>query len=254
MGEVTHIRPGIGGGLTPPIPLNASHDLNGFCCGKEPLDDWLRQRALNAEGRSARTYVVCQGQAVVGYYALATGAEKRENVPKKMQRNMPEAVPLITLARLAVDVKNQGQRLGESLLRDALLRCLEIAQVRGTRAVLVHAIDADALAFYLKYDFMQFPMGTQTLFLPIETINQVFAAGASPRLSLILAAKFPQHELTRTRLTGNRTLLLQVPQAGARPLGHGLEQPHVGPVSKPRSAITLWAMSAAVSEFSASAG
>jgi hypothetical protein len=180
MGEVTQIRPGIGSSYTPPIPLSGNHDVNGFCCGKDPLDDWLRQRALNAEGRSARTYVVCQGQAVVGYYSLATGAEKRENVPGKLRRNMPETVPIITLARLAVDQKAQGQRLGESLLRDAMLRSLEISAAIGVRSILVHAIDRDALAFYLKYDFMQFPMGTQTLFLPIETIQRVFVPTEPP--------------------------------------------------------------------------
>ena len=163
--------PAPAGPLAPPCAINVAHDLSRFHCGKHPLDDWLRHHALASEGRSARTYVVCVGQSVVGYYCLATGNERRANVPRKIRHGVPDPTPLMIIGRLAVDTGCQGQRLGESLLRDALKRILAASAIVGARAALVHAIDDGAKAFYLKYGFIQFPHGSQTLFLPLETIQ-----------------------------------------------------------------------------------
>ena len=170
MGEVTPITSALGGGFSPPSALTDQHDLSEFHCGNEALDDWLRFRAFKSEGRSARTYVVAMGRQVVGYYCIATGAEKRENVPPKLARNTPESVPLIILGRLAVDANHQGAGIGVGLLKDALKRGLQISESIGTRAVLVHAIDPNAMAFYLKFGFIEFPQNSKSLFLPIETI------------------------------------------------------------------------------------
>jgi len=170
MGEVTDIATALGGRLSPPSAITSNHDLSQFRSGNEPLDDWLRFRALKNEGRSSRTYVVAQARQIVGYYCLSTGAEKRESVPSKLARNTPDPVPLVTLGRLAVDVNHQGQGVGAGLLKDALQRSLQISQSIGSRAVIVHAIDQNAMAFYLKYGFMEFPYGTQTMFMPMETI------------------------------------------------------------------------------------
>lgn len=168
MGEVTDAR---GGELSPPSAITSAHDLTQFRCGNEPLDDWLRFRALKSEGRSSRTYIVAQGSAVVGYYCLSTGAEKRASVPSKIARNTPDPVPLILLGRLAVDLNHQGMGIGAGLLKDALQRVAQISKAVGSRALIVHAIDQNAMAFYVKYGFIEFPQGSQTLFLPIDTIT-----------------------------------------------------------------------------------
>ena len=154
----------------PPGAITTTHDLSQFHSGNEPLDDWLRFRALKSEGRSARTYVVSQERRVVGYYCISTGAEKRDNVPSKLARNMPESVPLVTLGRLAVDLGCQRKGIGAGMLKDALQRAVQISQIAGSRAIIVHAIDQTAASFYLKYGFIGFPGGSRTMFLPMETI------------------------------------------------------------------------------------
>lgn len=170
MGNVTEIAEWLGGELSPPSPLMPSHELKQFCCGKAPLDDWLRQRALKAEGKTARTYVVCRSNTVVGYYALVTGAEQRDKLPKKLHRNAPAHIPLMVLARLAVDKRVTRAGIGSGMLKDAFRRVLQVSSIAGVRALLVHAKDDEAMGFYSRYGFLEFPLGTQTLYLPIETI------------------------------------------------------------------------------------
>jgi GNAT superfamily N-acetyltransferase len=170
MGEVTEIAQWLGCELTPPGPIKLTHDVKHFCCGKPPLDDWLRQRAIKAEGKTARTYVVCRSNSVVGYYALVTGAVKRDKLPKKLTRNTPDHIPILTLARLAVDSRTKKTGIGSGLLKDALSRVIQVSSIVGVRALLVHAKDDEAMAFYERFGFAEFPIGTQTLFLPIETI------------------------------------------------------------------------------------
>jgi len=156
--------------IGPPSPISADHDTSGFNCGKSALDDWLKLRALKSEGRSARTYMVCAGLEVVGYYCLATGSVRVDELPKKLGGDMPAAVPVIILGRLAVHSGYQGRRIGRYLLKDALLRALQLSRQIGCRAVLVHAIDEDAAAFYAGFGFIAFPPGGRTFFLPIKSI------------------------------------------------------------------------------------
>lgn len=156
-----------------PVAISSQHDTSKFCSGQPPLDDWLRTRALKAEGQTARTYVVCNGNDVVGYYTLANGSVRRDQAPKKLQRNAPEQLPVIILARLAVDLTCHGQGIGGGLLQEALNRALTVSLSVGVQAVLVHAIDDAARAFYQKYNFIEFPSGTNTLFLPISAIAKV---------------------------------------------------------------------------------
>lgn len=170
MGEVTELAQWLGDELKPPSQLKATHDLKSFSCGKTPLDDWLRQRAIKAEGKTARTYVVCKSNIVVGYYALVTGAVSRDQLPKKITRNTPEQIPILSLARLAVDARAKGAGIGRGLLKDALGRVIQVSSIVGVLALLVHAKDEEAMGFYTHYGFAEFPIGTQTLFLPIETI------------------------------------------------------------------------------------
>lgn len=157
--------------LRPPVPIEEDHDYSTFSSGKTILDEWLTSKAYRSEGRSARTFVVCDGRKVVGYYSLATGEIVRGRLPTaKMRQNLPDPVPVIILARLAVDLRRQRQGIGAGLLKDAIERALALHREVGFRGLLVHALDDEAVAFYAKYDFV--PCATidqRTLILPIET-------------------------------------------------------------------------------------
>ncbi len=154
-----------------PEPLNLSHDTSIFDCGNPSLDDWLKTRALKSEGRSARCYVVVsQNQVVAGYYCVSAGAVAHEGAPRKLRQNMPDPIPVVIVGRLAVDRRHQAQGLGRALLKDALLRITKASSLVGARAVLVHAIDENAVPFYASYGFQPFPSSNLTLFLPIDQI------------------------------------------------------------------------------------
>src|SRR5271165_2326904 len=108
--------------LSAPEKLRPDHDLSEFECGEPALDDWLRRRALqNERSGASRTYVVCAGPRVVGYYALAVGAVAHAGAPGRIRRNMPDPVPVMIIGRLAVDQEFHGHGLGRGLLRDAVL-------------------------------------------------------------------------------------------------------------------------------------
>lgn len=157
------------GTLSIPVPILTSHGLGEFCSGEEILDHWLKRRALKNEAAGAsRTYVVCDGLQVIGYYALATGSAMLDVAPGKIKRNMPDPIPLIILGRLATDVRYQGQGLGRGLLKDALLRSLQVAQQVGVRALLVHALSEQAKQFYLHHGFVESPLDEMKLFLPLQ--------------------------------------------------------------------------------------
>ncbi len=156
--------------------LKSSHERGEFSCGKPPLDDFLRLRVSQYERRRlGRTYVaVFPGETkVAGYYTLASGAIPFTNLPPDAAKRLPKhPVPVILLARLAVDQKVRGQGLGKALLRDALRRCLELSEQLGLFAVEVLAIDADAREFYSKYGFVPLADNDLHLFLPIKTIEE----------------------------------------------------------------------------------
>ena len=160
------------GSYSRPVSIDASHDTSGFSCGNDALDDWLKATALKAEGRSARTYVVCEARIVVAYYCLATGSVARSAAPGNIRRNAPDPVPVMIIGRLAVAERCKGQGIGGGMLRDALRRALQASEIVGCRAVLVHAIDQAAVAFYARYGFVAFPGGSRTLFLPMETLRR----------------------------------------------------------------------------------
>lgn len=161
--------------LTEPVPITDQHDLSQFACGKPALDDWLRQRALKNEGLASRCFVVCDGQQVVGYYALSAGSVGTTDVPGALRRNMPKSIPVMVLGRLAVDHRRHGQGIGPGLLKDALRRALSVAENVGARAILVHAIDQEVVSFYTQYGFKAFPEGELTFFLPIEEVAAALA-------------------------------------------------------------------------------
>lgn len=159
-----------------PQRLTAGHDVSDFANGRHAvLDDWLRERALASEGLSARTYVVCDAATpgrVVGYYTITTAMEQRAALPTaKLRRDMPDQVPLLLIGRLAIASDFQGIGLGADLLSDALRRCVAAAEIAGARAVVVHAIDDAAAAFYLRHGFQRSPLGELTLVMPIEAVR-----------------------------------------------------------------------------------
>jgi GNAT superfamily N-acetyltransferase len=155
--------------ISPPEKLSSIHDLSQFHCGEPALDDWLRKRARqNEESGASRTYVACVGERVVGYYALAVGAVAHVVAPGRVRRNMPEPVPVMVLGRLAVDETMQGGGVGPALLRDAVLRTLQAAEIAGIRAILVHAISERAKRFYEKWGFVTSPVEPMTLMVTVE--------------------------------------------------------------------------------------
>jgi len=162
-----------GSRLRAPEPIQEGYDHSTFNSGRPILDDWLRKRAPQSEGLSARTFVVCDGQTVVGYYCIATGGIIRADAAKKAQRNMPDPIPVIILGRLAVDERYQGQGIGGGLLKDAIRRVINVSREVGVRAILVHALDDEAREFYLKYGFLPCPVDPRTLILPLETAEAV---------------------------------------------------------------------------------
>jgi GNAT superfamily N-acetyltransferase len=151
-----------------PEKLSSEHDLSQFHCGELTLDDWLRRRALqNEDSGASRTYVACVEKRVVGYYALAVGAVAHAEAPGRVRRNMPGPVPVMIIGRLAVDKTAQGQALGLALLRDALLRTVQAAEIAGIRAILVHAISERAKHFYEKSGFIASPFEPMTLMITV---------------------------------------------------------------------------------------
>ena len=161
------------GGLSEPSPLTRAHDLSRFKSGKPALDDWLRNYAFESEGRTARTYVVCeQERIVVGYYCISTGSVERRDLPPKMKRAraLPNQVPVAIIGRLARDETYIGKGLGKDLLQDAFRRILAASKIIGVRAVLVHALDDDAVRFWKDHEFIECPIGSRTFYLSIETI------------------------------------------------------------------------------------
>jgi predicted N-acetyltransferase YhbS len=158
--------------LRPPEPLRAGHDLDAFDSGSPQLDDWLRTRALRNESVGAsRTYVVCEGVRVMAFYCLANGAVMLTAAPGKVRRNMPDPVPVMLLGRLAVDRSFQGRRLGKALLRDAILRVGQAAEIAGIRAILVHAKDERSRQWYERFGFLQSPMNELTLMALLRDVR-----------------------------------------------------------------------------------
>ena len=156
--------------LKPLEGIRPEHDVSQFDCGRPTLDDWLKQRALKSEGAGAsRTYVVCEGSEVVAYYCLANGSVLHQSSPGKIRRNMPDPIPVMIIGRLAVHRELHGKGIGGGLLRDAIVRTLQAAEIAGIRAILVHALDNNAADFYRRYGFIASPINPLTLMLPLNT-------------------------------------------------------------------------------------
>lgn len=197
--------------LSAPEPLAYRHDFSDFSCGEESLDDWLRRRAgKNEQIGASRTYVVCEADRVMAYYSLAVGSVEHKFSPgfftptewdkqsevqparaierldrvcrlrrqtdvavdkAKERRNMPDPVPVMMLARLAVDTRYAGRNIGTALVRDAVLRTLQASHIVGIRALMVHALHERAAGFYANRGFLVSPIEPLILFLPLSHVS-----------------------------------------------------------------------------------
>lgn len=154
-----------------PVPFSRDHVVQDFNCGIQALDQWLKTRAAGAEGRSARSYVICgDGPRVIGYYCLSAYWVSNDSLPKRLGRNMPRRSPVILLGRLAADTRHQGQGLGRILLRDAMFRSLTGSETIGARALMIEALDEKAKSFYVSLGFVSYPPDSLNLFMAFETI------------------------------------------------------------------------------------
>ncbi|MEO8409002.1 MAG: GNAT family N-acetyltransferase [Propionivibrio sp.] len=157
--------------LSAPQPLEGTHFLDEFACGEASLDEWLKRRAMaNQLSGASRTFVVTDSQrSVIGYYAMAAGAVSHQLATSGVRRNMPDPVPVMVLARLAIDHRAQGVKLGAALLQDAVNRAVTVSQNAGVRALLVHALHDRAKQFYEHYGFQESPQHPMTLMLRLNT-------------------------------------------------------------------------------------
>ena len=157
-----------------PVPLTSQHDRDDFSSGNATLDAWLSNRAdRNESSGASRTFItsLIDDHVVIGYYTLAASSVTLELAPGSVRRNMPDPIPVILLGRLAVDARHQASGLGASLLQDAVLRVAGVADSVGVRALLVHAIDDAAAAFYEHFGFIGSPSDDRTLFLSMKEIR-----------------------------------------------------------------------------------
>jgi GNAT superfamily N-acetyltransferase len=158
-----------------PIALpEASHDRGPFDCGVAPLNVYLKQDALHNQQKGiVRNYVTCRGTCVVGYYSLAYGSAAQADAPPALTRGIGKyPIPLMILARLAVDVRETGQGLGKALLKDAILRTLQAADIAGLKAIFVQAKDQDAERFYAMHGFIPSPGDPFHLFFPLDPLRK----------------------------------------------------------------------------------
>jgi GNAT superfamily N-acetyltransferase len=167
-----------GGALSGVEKLNGAHLVKNFKSGKHSLDLFIRRHALrNQEAGSSQTYVVHRSGPVVGYYSLTVASVDQQDCPPAITDEMPPGypIPVILLARLAVDRREQGRGLGGALLKDAFYRIASAAEIVGARAVLVHAIDSEAKSFYERFNFDEFPAGTLHLMLSMKDVRAEIA-------------------------------------------------------------------------------
>lgn len=156
--------------LSRPEPLAPQHRLEGFECGKPTLDEWLLRHARQAQGSgSAKTFVVSEDDRAAAYFSLTVGQIDTFDAPERIRKGMGlYPIPVVILARLAVDRQNQVQGIGIGMLQDAIRRTLLIAEQAGIRAMLTHPIDEDAARFYSRFGFIASPLREQQLVLLLK--------------------------------------------------------------------------------------
>ena len=153
--------------------LLATDQLDAFDCGRAALNQFLQRYALvNQRANSALTYVCCLGEVVVGFYSLAVGSVDPEAAPSRVMNGLARhPVQVMLLARLAVDSAHQRKGLGQALLKDALLRTAQAADIAGIRCLLVHAKDDAARQWYESWEFEPSPTDPYHLFLMLKDLK-----------------------------------------------------------------------------------
>ena len=157
--------------------LRREHELDGFDCGKEDLNRFLKRHAWNSQqAHGAQTYVLTKNLRVLGYYSLAAGSVAHDEATVRVKKGLPRSpIPVILLARLAVDLSIQGKGVGSALLKDALMRTAQAADTIGARALLVHAKDDEAKAFYQHFTFEPSPSDPYHLLLIMKDMLRIVA-------------------------------------------------------------------------------
>ena len=158
--------------------LRPDHKIEGFDCGREELNRYLlRYVWQNQQAGAAQTYVGLVGDFVIGYHTLAVGQVSREEAPERLTKGLARhPVPVMLLARLAVDRRWHGQGVGKALLKDAMQRTLQAADIAGIRAIAVHAKDEEARTFYQRFDFMPSPTDPMHLYVLLKDLRRIIAA------------------------------------------------------------------------------
>jgi GNAT superfamily N-acetyltransferase len=155
--------------------LDRFHTVDGFDCGREPLNRFLIRFALqNQQAGASQTYLALAGEQVAGFYSLAVGQVEYDDAPPRLTKGLAHhPVPIMLLARLAIATEWQGKGLGAGLLKDATLRTLHAAEIAGIRAFAVHAKDDQARAFYEHFDFVPSPTDPYHLFRLLKDLRGV---------------------------------------------------------------------------------
>jgi GNAT superfamily N-acetyltransferase len=164
--------------------LRRDHPVESFDCGKEPLNRFLARFALQNQLMGAsRTYVAVRHGEVVGYHTLVFGQVAFSDAPERLKKGAAQhPAPLMVLARLAVATGALGQQIGAGLLKDAMLRTLQAADIAGLRALAVHAKDDDARSFYEHFDFIASPTDPMHLFVLLKDVRALLGGGAQKPL------------------------------------------------------------------------
>jgi GNAT superfamily N-acetyltransferase len=154
--------------------LRRDHPIDAFDCGQEDLNQWLRKHALQNQGAgAAQTYIGLVGDLVIGYYSLAVGQIEYNDAPERLRKGLARhPVPIMLLARLAVDKEWQKKGVGRALLRDAVLRTMQAAEIAGIRALAVHAKDEQARRYYEQFDFVASPADPLHLLVLLKDIRR----------------------------------------------------------------------------------
>jgi GNAT superfamily N-acetyltransferase len=158
--------------------LRRDHPVDDFDCSKEPLNRFLIRYALQSQlAGSSQTYVALSDDEIVGFYTLVFGEVAFDDAPDRLKKGMPRhPIPLMILARLAVSAAWAGKGIGSGLLKDAMLRTLQAADIGGLRALAVHAKDEEASSFYRHFDFIAAPSDPLHLFLLIKDLKSLMDA------------------------------------------------------------------------------
>lgn len=156
--------------------LNAAHSLNHFDCGIVALNNFLGKHAWqNQRANSATTYVAIEDDSVIGFYSLSVGSVIHAQAPKRISKGLAKyPVPVMILARLAVDKTYHGKGVGKGLIKDALLRTAQASDIAGIRALLIHAKDDSVKQWYKQFDFNESPTDSLHLYLLIKDIKKSF--------------------------------------------------------------------------------